>query len=246
MSTVAPKVKITLPILEEINTFSRLKLRSSRVNEVPCFSDPLIGVRVCNPNVAASPNDDPSKDVVCAIHWICKCYYAGRLGIGLKPTVPHDLEKSKEIAKALSYDQLLVQIQAVIQGSTSPTIDESKEASIAEETVKEKKLLEEAPSEVPQVTKASIPTSSEKSIAEPPPVAKPKVPNGSIHGYLVGSLGYLLLHSIGIGQQQPQSSLWKLAQDKKFKSEPRFLSVLSKLETEGLLKKESDSYARIK
>jgi hypothetical protein len=230
---VAPQVKLTLPILQEVNVFSRLQLRKERVNEIPCFSEPVLTAWCCNPTKNPTPDGkDPDKDF-CSINWICKVYYAGRLGVGLKPDEPYNFEKAKEFAKALGYEQLL---QAIHEKETQAAVTPPEQAIVASQieaaAVDQDILAKKAEAEPVTVTKTKGPPAAPKA-------DKPKATSAAaIHGFNPGTLGHWLLASIPEDAVMiPHSQLWKAAQEKGFNSAGRFNSVLAKLITDGFVNK---------
>jgi hypothetical protein len=242
MTTVqmSPVVKLTLPILQEVNVFSRLQLRKERINEIPCFSDPVMTTWVCNPT--KNPVDsgkDPDKDF-CAINWICKVFFGARLGVGLKKEEPYNFEKSKEFCKALSYEELLKAIETT-QTAAAVSPQESIVASQVEAAKMDEQILEKKA--------LTAPTPSPVKSSGPPPVAKattPKVAPTAIHGYNPGTLGHFLLVNLPENTEVKKEDLWKKTQEKGFNSEGRFNTQLSKFTTDGIVKVEGSTLTRTK
>lgn len=255
---ISSKVKLSLPILQEVNSFSRLNLSATRVDTITCFSDAVITAWVCEPQGNPAPEGkDPAKDY-CHIHWACKTYLAGRLGVGLAPNEPYNFEKSKEFAKTLTYERLVEQIKSKLDGKFAPPPSEALKASVIEETKKEQSNIkpEEAPvkpvvAKTPKGSMVSNKTSGPPiASGELPPVAKADKPKSvvqAIHGYNPGVLGHFLLSSIPITPETiTKDALWTLALEKKFNSTGRFDLLLTKLQTEGLVQTAEGTLSRVK
>jgi|SRR5579872_2143958 len=247
---IAPKIGLTLPILQEVNIFTRCSMRNERVSEIPCFSDPVRTAWVCNPTQNPVPEGKDGDKDYCAINWICKIYYAGRLGIGLNPDEPYNFEKSKEFAKKLSYDQLLKQIE--LKATSQPeTPVEAVVMSQQESQVEDKKLLEAKLVEQPTQPITQTKLKTDKPAL--PPLAKsdkPKITPQAISGYNPGSLGHVLLFNLPIDPEPilvTREQLWKAAVERKFSSEGRFNTMLAKLVEDKLVESPStDMYRRVK
>jgi hypothetical protein len=241
----APEVKLSLPILQEVNVFSRLNLRKERINEISCFSSPVMTAWVCNPTKNPVQDGKDEKEF-CAIHWICKVYFAARLGIGLKPEDPYNFEKSKEHCKTLTYEQLLKAIDAKLASQVEVPPQEAIVASQAETVAVDQEILEKKAASTPPPAPAPVKTES-KSL---PPPAKATAPKAaaptSIHGSNPGTLGYVLLVNMEIGTATPKSTLWAASQAKGFNSEGRFTTLLAKLVTDGIVTVEGENYTRTK
>jgi len=214
---VADCVKISLPILEETNQFSRLNLKQERVNQIPCFSNAVIDSHSCNPDIPPEA-DEP----VCAIHWICKVYLAGRLGVGLKPNEPYDFEKSKEFAKKLTYEKLMEAIRAK-RGELLEQEPEVLEAdSIKGEQEQEAALKPVEDKPAPKVVKNQDATG-------------PVLTKDSIGQHRPGSQGHFILANLVVGTATPKDNIWKLVSAKGWSSEKTFEKTLTKLVEDGLL-----------
>jgi len=216
---LAPKVKLTLPLLEEINVFSQLNLAPERVGQIPCFSNPVLSVHTCNSLVAPKPDEQN-----CAIHWICAVNLAARYGFGLKVDEPYDYEKSKAVAKTLTYEKL---VEAIQQIQTQATVDVAalQEASIAAEKAKEGIVRDAKLAE---------------KLAEKPPVkaAKPKeagapASSAMIAGYSPGSMAHFILSNMEVNVPRFRDQIWALVEAKGWKNVKHFDRTVEKIASEG-------------
>jgi hypothetical protein len=218
---IAPQVKLTLPILQEVNSFSRLNLDPKRVDETRCFSDPVLNVRTCNPKAEAASGEKQAE--VCAIHWICTCYYGGRLGLGLVSGAPFNLEKAKDYSKTLTFDKLLEAIQTKLLNPEIGPGGEQAE-SIVQEQAQEQKHLQEIAASAPVTSKAA-----------PKPRAPAQAKPQAIGTYNPGTLGFWMLSFLTVGTPSPKAEIWTKIQEKGWKNIKAFDKQLEKLVEEKLV-----------
>ena len=220
MEPIGQKIKLTLPLLEEINQFSRLNLQPSRVDTVPCFSDALINVHICNPDV--SPED---SEPVCSIHWACKLFLGGRLGIGLQPGEPYNFEKSKEFCKQLTYAKLVEAIKSKIGEAEAKSPAQLTAESITEEQ------LHEAEIQKPTLETIVVkPTKTMTAKSEGPAVSKE-----AIGTYKPGSQGHFILSNLPVGSNCLRSEILEKVVAKGWSSEKTFDKTVAKLVEEKLV-----------
>jgi len=220
---IAPKVKLTLPILDEVNQFSRLNLNPERLNQVPCFSDALLNVHMCNPDVPPE-----GSEPVCSIHWICKCFLGARMGVGLAPDEPYNFEKSKAFCKQLTYAKLMEAIKAkqgLLVEKDAPTLVEE---SISEEKLKEAELAKPLTESV----EVKAPKNATVVVAKEP---KEQVSKEAIGSYKPGSQGHYILSNLQVSVETPKNDIWVKVAAKGWSSEKTFEKTLAKLIEEKLL-----------
>jgi hypothetical protein len=237
---IAPKIPLSLPVLQEVNAFSRLNLEPSRTATTACFSNPVMDAFLCHPSDENAKSPNPN-DPYCAIHWICKVYFAARLGVGIPEGGTYDFEKSKNYARKLTYSGLVKAIKAKLKGEPEPAGLELE--AVAEATEEDKKILEEKKAEEPAKKVVAPKQAPSTKVASPPKVeTKPETANGSPApstgsvpaAYQPGSMGHFILSQLQT--TTTVEKLWALVEAKGWKSKPRFDKQLAAMTTEGRIK----------
>ena len=237
----APKVTITLPVLQEINTFTHLQLEMAKVANVSCFSNPVMDVYCCNPS-DENAQGKPDDQTFCAIHWICKVNLAARLGVGLPSGSTYDFEKSKSYSLKLTYPNLVKAIRAKFDGKELDA--DPLAASVQEAQAEDTKILEATaevkpaktvakPKEAPSIASVSKPSAETKQ-----PTAKPT------NGYQPGSMGHFILTNL-TDQENQLDAIWLLVEQKGWKSKPRFEKQIAQLVSDKLISQDGEKVVKL-
>jgi hypothetical protein len=229
----APKVQITLPVLQEINAFSNLQLTQAHVATTSCFSNPMLEIFCCNPSDELAKGKPESQDF-CAIHWICKVNLAARLGIGLPQGSTYDFEKSKQYVMKLSYPNLVKALRAKLEGkelSVDPLAESILEAK-KEDAESLQATQEPAKVSEPKVKAPSIASAAAPKVKTEPTTAPKALPVGDGSVYAPGSMGHFILSQLTKDVAKPIDEVWKAVEAKGWKSKARFDKQLQQLTDE--------------